>query len=94
MRINEDDLEMAGIDGGGTPVWHYKGKPFTGTLFCNEDDGSLSYEQECQEGFEEGLYQSYYPNGNTREKYQIHNNRVVSNTHQEWDEDGKLLASW
>jgi antitoxin component YwqK of YwqJK toxin-antitoxin module len=94
LTINEKNLTMIGFDGGGSPIWHYKNKPFTGLLVCYEDDGTKAYEKECKDGYEEGWHRSYYPNGQMDEEYKQHNNEVVPKTYKRWDEDGNLLEDW
>lgn len=94
LRINEDDLELTGFDGGGQPIFHYNGKPFTGILVMYEDDGTLSYEQEHQDGYNEGLFRPYHKNGQIYEEYQAHNNVEVDGTYKRWDENGNLLETY
>jgi len=87
-RINIDECDFDEVDGGGSPIWEYQGKRFTGVLICYEKDGTLSYEQECQDGYEEGWYRAYHANGKIMQEYNLHNNIVVPGTLKTWDEEG------
>jgi len=91
LYINEDDLECR-FEDGGSPVWEYEGRLFTGILFCNEADGTLAYEQECENGYENGWYCSYHTNGRKDTAFKRHHNHMVAGTYKRWDEDGKLLG--
>lgn len=53
-------LTIPHLDGGGVPIFNYERKPFTGIVFENEDDGSLSWEEEYIDGFQEGWYKSFH----------------------------------
>ncbi len=94
LRVQEEESEIPQLDGGGVPVYNYKGKPFTGVVFKKRQDGSLAWEQEYQNGFQEGWCRSYHKNGKKAQEYQAHNNLEIDNTFKKWDEDGKLLASF
>lgn len=72
LRIEEEELTCVELDGGGTPIWEYQGKRFTGILIC----------------YEKGWYRGYHPNGTLIEEYQLHNNIVVPGTLKKWDEEG------
>ena len=94
LRIEEDELTCVELDGGGTPIWEYQGKRFTGILIIIEKDGTLGSEQECQDGFEEGWYRAYHKNGTLIEEYKIHYNIVVPGTFKTWDEEGNFTGGW
>lgn len=96
LRIKESDkdLTISRLDGGGVPIFYYKGKPFTGIVFENEDDGSLSWEEEYENGFQEGWVRYYYKNGKVKQEYKSHNNIELDETFKKWDEDGNLITSF
>lgn len=96
LRIEEGnkDLIIDRLDGGGMPVYQYKGKPFTGFLFKNNNDGSLCFEREYKKGYEDGWYRSYYKNGQKKKEYKSLNNMTVDDTYKEWDEEGNLTESF
>ena len=93
LRIKEGDskLSIPRLDGGGVPIFNYEGKPFTGIVFENENDGSLSWEEEYIDGFQEGWYRSFHKNGKIKQQWKAHNNIIISGTHKEWDENGNLI---
>lgn len=93
LKIQEGNfkLKIERLDGGGMPIYYYEGKPFTGIVFKNREDGSLAWEEEYIDGFQEGWWRSYYKNGKMNEEYKTHNNNVISGTHKEWDENGNLI---
>lgn len=88
VRVNINECDFNRMDGGGSPIWEHKGQFFSGILQEYYDSGELCYEQECENGYEEGWYRSYYRNGQKEEEYKTHNNIVVPGTHQMWDEQG------
>lgn len=94
LRIEYKDLEHAGFDGGGSEILHYKKKPFTGTMIDYEDDGSLAFEIEYENGYREGWIRYYHPNGQLEEEHQLHNNVVVSGTFKKYDEEGNYLGGF
>ncbi|QDZ61021.1 hypothetical protein EVD19_11655 [Elizabethkingia meningoseptica] len=55
LRVKDEDLEFIDIDGGGIPIYHYQGKPFTGIMmeyYNNELYRELGYVNGYQEGVE------------------------------------------
>jgi antitoxin component YwqK of YwqJK toxin-antitoxin module len=95
LRINENDLELVGFDGGGSGMYHYQGKPFTGImLIYNEKENYLYIEREFQNGYEEGQFRSYHKNGKVRQEYRSHNNITVEGSYKRWDENGNLVESF
>lgn len=92
-RVTEDELTMIGFDGV-YPIWAYNGERFSGILMCFEDDGTLSCEIGCTDGYEDGWHRAYHPNGRKSDEYRQLHSHVVSGTYKEWDEDGNLIASW
>ena len=96
LRIETEnpDLTIDRLDGGGIPVYYYKRKPFTGVVYKNDSNGILSFEEEYNKGFQEGMYTSYHKNGKKKKEYKSHNNDIVKNTFKKWDEDGNLIESF
>jgi antitoxin component YwqK of YwqJK toxin-antitoxin module len=90
LRIKEEDLKLIGFDGGGSGMYYYQGKPFTG-IMLGYDNGVLYVEREYQNGYEEGWCRYYYKNGQKEEEYKIHNNIIIDGTYKEWGEDGNLI---
>lgn len=90
LRIREEELELVGLDGGGTEILHYKGKPFTGIRLIYEDEGWLSGEIEFQNGYQEGWIREYYKNGQLESEYKMSNNIHIPGTTKSYDENGSL----
>ncbi len=94
LRLKKESLELVGVDSGGNEIVYYQGKPFAGTMYENEDNGSLAYEIEFQNGYREGWIKYYYSNGQLEEEYQLNNNVVVPGTFKGYDEEGNLIKSF
>ncbi len=94
LRIKESDPELTipRLDGGGIPIFHYKGSPFTGIVYENEKDGSLAWEEEYKNGFQEGWIRYYHKNGRIKKEFNMHNNLELEG--RIWDENGNLLESF
>jgi antitoxin component YwqK of YwqJK toxin-antitoxin module len=92
-RQNIKDLELIRLDGGGTPIYHFNNKPFTGIVFDIEEDGTLSWEEEYIDGFQEGWTRTYHPNGKPEEECKMHNNVIVDGTYKKWDANGNIIYS-
>lgn len=91
LRVEFDDLELIGFDYGGSEIFHYQGKPFTGFLETKEN-GIVYGEEEFQEGYKEGIQRSYYfPSGNIEHEYFLKNNGL-NGIFKKWDEDGNLTS--
>lgn len=94
LRVKETDPELLfiNLDGGGSPIYKYKGQYFTGIV---EDylDGILNYEAEYENGYLEGWVRCYYPNGVLEEERKMHNNVLITGTYKEFDRDGNLIHS-
>lgn len=94
LRIKEEDLELVGVDSGGSPILYYQRKPFTGICLTYEDAGWLSLEEEYQNGYLEGWTRFYYENGQIEQEYQLHNNVVVAGTLKKYDENGTFIGGF
>lgn len=68
--------------------------PFTGIIFKNRNDGTLAWEEEYKNGFQEGWCRSYYKTGRLAQEYKAHNNEEIDETFKEWDENGNLILSY
>ena len=79
---------MAGIDGGGTPIWYYQGKLFTGVILDYEKTGELSLEIDCENGYEDGWCRLYHNNGRLHQEYKMLKKVIQEETSNEWDENG------
>jgi antitoxin component YwqK of YwqJK toxin-antitoxin module len=94
LRINRKELELIRLDGGGVPFYHFKGKPFTGIIIDNYDNGNLFKEEEYLEGYQEGWTRYYFENGKIEQEDKSHNNKLIEGTYKEWDEEGNLIDSF
>ena len=90
LRVKDEDLELVGVDGGGSEILHYRGEPFTGIRLIYENDGWLSGEVEYQNGYREGWEREYYKNGQLESEYKMSNNQMVPDTLRSFSEDGTL----
>ncbi|MEE4000006.1 hypothetical protein V1T75_06610 [Tenacibaculum sp. FZY0031] len=90
LRIREEDLNLFSMDGGGSPILYYQGKPFTGFCLTYEEEGWLSGEEEYVNGYQEGWVRDYYKNGQLESEYKMSNNKLVPNTSRDFNEDGTL----
>lgn len=80
LRVKQEDLELVGIDSGGSEILHYKGEPFTGIKLIYEDAGWLSGEIEFKNGYREGWEREFYENGQLESEVKMHNNIAVPDT--------------
>lgn len=57
LRVRDEDLEFAGIDGGGIAMYTYQGKPFTGIIedYFFENEEQLASETEYLDGYQQEL---------------------------------------
>ena len=96
LRVKEDDkdLTIPRLDGGGVPVYYYKGEPFTGIVYQNHKNGTLFSEEEYVKGFQEGWIRYYFDNEKIEEECKCHNNDVIDNTFKKWDKNGNLVNSF
>lgn len=97
LRVLEKDLELVGIDSGGSEMLHYQGKPFTGIKIDSDTENNIEYlcmEIEFQNGYREGWERYYHPKGQLENEYYLHNNEVKTGTYKEYDENGKLTRSF
>ena len=91
LKVREENLEFINIDGGGIPIYHYQGKPFTGILLEYYDD-VLYREIEYKNGYQDGIIKGYYENGNI--EYESHNkNNKLHGIYRDWDEEGNLITT-
>jgi len=94
LRVLENDLELVGIDSGGSEILHYNGLPFTGFLVEYYPSGQLLAEDEFQNGYLEGWHREYHENGQLELEYNLHNNEVVPDTFKEYDKNGNFLGGF
>lgn len=94
LRVLEKDLELVGIDSGGSEILHYKGAPFSGFLVEFFASGQLLAEDEYQNGYLEGWHREYYEHGQLKQEYKLHNNVVVSDTFKKYDEEGNFIGGF
>jgi antitoxin component YwqK of YwqJK toxin-antitoxin module len=94
MRIKFEEAEIDRLDGGGVPIIFFQGKPFTGIVYETEADGSIAWEEEYINSYQEGWTRSFHPNGKLAQEYKSHNNKIIENTYKEWDEAGNLINSF
>lgn len=94
IKIGDSKLKIPRLDGGGVPIYHYEGKPYTGFVFDNHDNGNLAWEEEYQDGYQEGWWRSFYSSGKKKKEYKSHNNKEIDGTFKKWDENGNLILSY
>lgn len=90
LRIREEDLEFIDIDGGGIPIYHYQGNPFTG-LLLEYYDNIFHREIEYINGYQDGVERVFYENGNIKYEFHSKNNKPHGTT-KHWDDQGNLLS--
>jgi len=89
-KIKSDDLEFKGIDGGGIPIYHHNGKPFSGVVleyYGEVLDGEIEYVN----GYQEGAERNYYKNGSLESELMLKDNKLHG-VCSEWDEEGNLIT--
>jgi len=95
IRVEFDDLELIGFDGGGSEMFNYQGQPFTGIL-VTMTDGIVLSEEEFQDSYKEGLQRRYfYPSGHLQYEFTLKNNGLEG-VFSTWDENGNLVeqSNW
>lgn len=91
LKVKDEDLELHGVDAGGSPIYYYRDEPFTGYIVEHYPDGQLMSEEEYQNGYVEGVQRRYYENGQLKEEYYLKGNKL-SRYFKRWDEGGTLLS--
>jgi antitoxin component YwqK of YwqJK toxin-antitoxin module len=93
-RINDKDvdnvLEFVDVDNAGGPVYHYKGKLFTGIIESFYGNGTLHDEAEFTNGHIGGVQRKYYENGQMEEEYYKYFGKLDKH-YKQWDENGNLI---
>jgi len=93
IRVTEEKLEFVNIDGGGIPIYIYKGKPFTGIIvdyFFNSE--IVAGETEYINGYQEGVDREYYESGKIKNEFNSKNNKLHG-VCKKWDEEGNLIST-
>lgn len=90
LRINYDDLENRGFDGGGGEILYYRNKPFTGFSLDRHNNGNICFEEEYKDGYKDGAARSYFENGEIKEEYFIKHNSLYD-SYKLWDINGTLI---
>ncbi|AQX04351.1 hypothetical protein BAX97_00255 [Elizabethkingia meningoseptica] len=91
LRVKDEDLEFIDIDGGGIPIYHYQGKPFTGIMmeyYNNELYRELGYVN----GYQEGVERVFYDNGKIKHEFHLKDNKFHGEC-KDWDEKGNLIST-
>lgn len=86
---NVRDLEMLQDDVG---AWYYKldGKPYTGYAYALfPQSGTVSYEYNLVNGYQEGVQKQWYPNGRLKTEHGMQNN-IYHGLAKSWYESGVL----
>jgi len=88
LRVTWDDVEHMHPDAGGGIMLNYEGEPLTGIVeeFIN---GILIGESEFTDGHHGGIQREYYSNGQIKEEYTIHFNKLEG-IMTLWDENGNI----
>lgn len=93
IKVKEEELEFIDIDGGGIPIYHYQGNPFTGVVvdyFFGTN--KIAGETEYVNGYQEGVERNYYENGNIEYECYKKNNKLHG-IYRDWDQQGNLLST-
>jgi len=86
-RVNADDLDTEFTEGGSL-IYTWDGRPFTGVAFELNRDGNLVNETSYVDGIEDGVKKNWYANGQIKSISDIKWNRGHGNfTH--WHENGE-----
>ncbi|MDB5154931.1 MAG: hypothetical protein JWR54_3682 [Mucilaginibacter sp.] len=90
IRVQFDDLELIGFDGGGSEMFNYQGQPFTGIL-VTMTNGIVYSKEEFQNSYKEGLQRRYfYTSGNLQFEFTLKNNGL-DGVFSTWDDNGNLI---
>ncbi|MEN0056767.1 MAG: hypothetical protein AAGC65_24025 [Mucilaginibacter sp.] len=90
IRVQFDDLELVGFDGGGTEMFHYQGKPFTGILET-VTNGIVYNEEGYINGYKEGMQRTFfYPSGNLHLEFIVKDNDY-DGVFKTFDENGHII---
>jgi antitoxin component YwqK of YwqJK toxin-antitoxin module len=93
LKVKEEDLEFIDIDGGGIPIYHYQGKPFTGIIIDYFlDTNVVAGETEYINGYQEGVERVYYDNGKLKHEFHLKDNKLHG-VCKDWDEKGNLIST-
>jgi antitoxin component YwqK of YwqJK toxin-antitoxin module len=86
-RVNIDELDSDYTEGGSI-IYIWEGRPFTGIAYELNRDGNLVNETSYVEGIEDGLKKDWYPNGQPKSSTEMKWNRPHGNfTH--WHVNGQ-----
>ena len=93
LRVKDEDLEFIDIDGGGIPIYHYQGKPFTG-IIVDYFFGTniIAGETEYINGYQEGVDRVYYENGKIEYECFKKDNKLHG-IYRDWDKEGNLIST-
>jgi len=89
-NVVDNVLDMVDVDNAGGPVYHYKGKPFSGIIQSFYDNGNLMDEAEFTNGHIGGVQRKYYENGQMKSEYFKYFAKPEGEW-KGWDEQGNLL---
>jgi antitoxin component YwqK of YwqJK toxin-antitoxin module len=93
IKIKEERLTLIRLDGGGLPVYNYKGKPFTGFIieYFPSKMGVIESEIEYTNGYQEGVQRAFYEDGKLESEIYTKNN-MLDGTNKIWDKEGNLIS--
>ncbi|MET3982011.1 antitoxin component YwqK of YwqJK toxin-antitoxin module [Mucilaginibacter sp. UYP25] len=90
IKVEFDDLELIGFDGGGSEIFHYQGQPFNGMLVTKDDNNIVRSEEEFINAYKDGIQRYFYPSGNLQEEFGLKNNGL-NGVFKRWDDSGNLI---
>jgi antitoxin component YwqK of YwqJK toxin-antitoxin module len=87
-RVDFEEIETE-YTKGGSPIYTWKGEPFTGIAYILDDAGKIAKETSYVDGIEDGIETMWYSNGQIETIRGIKWNRPHGKF-QYWYEDGKI----
>jgi antitoxin component YwqK of YwqJK toxin-antitoxin module len=95
IKVEFDDLELIGFDGGGSEIFNYQGQPFNGMLLTKGDNNIVRSEEEFQNGYKDGVQRYFYASGSLQQEYFLKDNDLHG-VFKQWDKGGNLIkeTSW
>ena len=91
IKVEWDDLEFIGFDGGGSEIFNYNGQPFNGMLLDKDCNNIVRSEEEFINGYKDGVQRYFYQTGSLQEEFSLLNNSLHG-LFKQWDENGNLTS--
>jgi len=90
LIVDYDAVQEMGTDSGGDIIYYYQGQPLTGKI-QEVVNGVLVGESEFTDGHRGGIQRDYYPNGQIKQEFTIHFNKMEG-TFTRWDQNGTIAS--